>query len=129
MTGARSPWPLVGARYLTGLLAAAQLGKLSALALIAAELGLSLPTVALAVSLLQVAGATLGAAAGLLAQRKRSANPIFPADPEPANLMSIATTRGRSGHGSAATGAVFGAGGGLSGVGLEGYGMGRSQRG
>ena len=70
MTGARSPWPLVGARYLTGLLAAAQLGKLSALApLIAAELGLSLPTVALAVSLLQVGGATLGAAAGLLAQR------------------------------------------------------------
>ena len=26
--------------------------------------------------------------------RKRSANPIFPADPEPANLVSTATTKG-----------------------------------
>ena len=66
----RSPWPLVCTLYLCGLLAAAQLGKLSALApLIAAELQLSLPTVALAISLLEVGGATLGAAAGLLAQR------------------------------------------------------------
>lgn len=66
----RSPWPLVCTLYLCGLLAAAQLGKLSALApLIAAELHLSLPTVALAISLLEVGGATLGAAAGLLAQR------------------------------------------------------------
>lgn len=70
MTGARSPWPLVWTLYLTGLVAAAQLGKLSALApLIAAELGLRLPTVALAISLLDVGGATLGAAAGLMAQR------------------------------------------------------------
>ena len=66
----RSPWPLVWTLYLTGLVAAAQLGKLSALApLVAAELGLGLPTVALAISLLEVGGATLGAAAGLLAQR------------------------------------------------------------
>ncbi len=66
----RSPWPLVWTLYLSGLLAAAQLGKLSALApLIAAELRLSLPTVALAISLLEVGGATLGTLAGLLAQR------------------------------------------------------------
>ena len=66
----RSPWPLVALLYLTGLLAAAQLGKLSALApLIAAELRLSLPTVALAISLLEVGGASLGAVAGLLAHR------------------------------------------------------------
>ena len=66
----RSPWPLVALLYLTGLLAAAQLGKLSALApLIAAELQLGLPTVALAVSLLEVGGASLGAVAGLLAHR------------------------------------------------------------
>lgn len=56
--------------YATGLLAAAQLGKLSALApLIAAELRLSLPTMATAISLLEVGGATLGAVAGLLAHR------------------------------------------------------------
>ena len=60
-------------------------------------------------------------------QGKRSANPIFPANPEPANLVSIATTRGRSGFGSATAGAVLGAGGGLPGVGLEGHGMGRGQ--
>ena len=70
MSGARSTWPLVWTLYLTGLVAAAQLGKLSALApWVAAELGLSLPTMALAISLLEVGGATLGAAAGLLAQR------------------------------------------------------------
>ena len=64
-----------------------------------------------------------------LVEGKRSANPIFPADPEPANLVSTAMTRGRSGFGSATAGAVFGAGGGLSGVGLEGYGMGCGPRG
>jgi MFS family permease len=65
-----SPWPLVGLLYLSGLLAAAQLGKLSALApLVAAALGLALPLVALAISLIEVGGATLGAVAGLLAHR------------------------------------------------------------
>ena len=70
MTVPASVWPRVGALYLTGLVAAAQLGKLSALApLIAADLGLGLPVLALAISLLELGGATLGAAAGLLAQR------------------------------------------------------------
>jgi MFS family permease len=70
MTAVRSPWPLVGLLYLSGLLAAAQLGKLSALApLIASSLGLSLTTVALAISLIEIGGSTLGAAAGLLAHR------------------------------------------------------------
>ncbi len=65
-----SPWPLVGLLYLCGLLAAAQLGKLSALApLVAVALGLGLPLVALAISLIEVGGATLGAVAGLLANR------------------------------------------------------------
>ena len=70
MTTPRSPWPLVGLLYLTGLLAAAQLGKMSALApLVASALGLSLTTVAIAISLVEFGGATLGAAAGLFAQR------------------------------------------------------------
>lgn len=67
---ATSPWPLVGLLYLSGLLAAAQLGKLSALApLVAAALGLALPLVALAISLIELGGATLGAVAGVLAHR------------------------------------------------------------
>ena len=70
MSAQHSPWSLVWVLYLTGLLAAAQLGKLSALApLIAADLQLGLTTVATAISLLEVGGATLGAVAGLLAQR------------------------------------------------------------
>ena len=71
MTGAaRSPWPLVWLLYLCGLLAAAQLGKMSALApLVTAALGLGLTTVAIAISLIEVGGATLGAVAGLLAHR------------------------------------------------------------
>lgn len=70
MTGPRSPWPLVGLLYLSGLLAAAQLGKLSALApLIASALGLGLTTVAAAISLIELGGATLGAVGGLLAHR------------------------------------------------------------
>lgn len=52
------------------MLAAAQLGKMSALApLISAELQLSLTTVATLVSLLEVGGATLGVVAGVLASR------------------------------------------------------------
>ena len=70
MSAQASPWPLIWALYLTGLMAAAQLGKLSALApLIAADLQLGLTTVATAISLLEVGGATLGAVAGVLAQR------------------------------------------------------------
>ena len=70
MTFPRSPWPLVGLLYLTGLLAAAQLGKMSALApLVASALGLSLTTVAVAISLIELGGATLGAVAGLFAHR------------------------------------------------------------
>lgn len=70
MSRAGSPWPVVLLLYATGLLAAAQLGKLSALApLIAADLGLGLTTLALAISLLEIGGAGLGAAAGRLAQR------------------------------------------------------------
>lgn len=69
-TRPRSPWPAIVGHYLTGVLAAAQLGKLSALAPpIAAELQLSLTTVAAAVSLLELGGATLGLVAGLLAAR------------------------------------------------------------
>ena len=70
MTTLRSPWPLVGLLYLTGLLAAAQLGKMSALApLVASALSLSLTTVAIAISLIELGGATLGAVAGLFAHR------------------------------------------------------------
>ena len=66
----RSPWPLVWLLYLSGLLAAAQLGKMSALApLVASALGLSLTTVAIAISLIEIGGATLGAVAGLFAHR------------------------------------------------------------
>lgn len=66
----RSPWPAVWGLYLLGVFAAAQLGKMSALApLMAQDLGLSLTTVAAAISLLEAGGATLGAVAGLLAQR------------------------------------------------------------
>lgn len=57
--------------------------------------------------------------AGRALPPQRCATPVFPADTEAANLVSIATTKGRSGPGSATTGAVLGAGGGLSDVGLE----------
>lgn len=70
MSATPAPWALVGVLYGIGLLAAAQLGKLSALApLIAADLQLGLPTVAAAISLLELGGATLGAVAGVVAQR------------------------------------------------------------
>lgn len=65
-----SPWPAVLLLYAAGLMAAAQLGKLSALApLFTPALGLGLAAAAWAISLLEVGGATLGAVAGLLAQR------------------------------------------------------------
>ncbi len=63
-------WGAILGYYGLGVLAAAQMGKLSALVpLIAAELDLSLTSAAAAVSLLELGGATLGAVAGLLAQR------------------------------------------------------------
>lgn len=65
-----SPWPAVGLLYLCGLFAAVQLGKFSALApLMAVALGLSLPAVAVAISLVEAGGATLGSMAGRLADR------------------------------------------------------------
>ncbi|MBI3369815.1 MAG: MFS transporter [Burkholderiales bacterium] len=67
---AHSPWPAVWGLYLLGVFAAAQLGKMSALApLMARDLALSLTTVAAAISLLEAGGATLGGVAGRLAQR------------------------------------------------------------
>jgi cyanate permease len=63
-------WPAVWLLYGAGLMAAAQLGKLSALApVITPALGLSLAGAAWTVSLIEVGGATLGAVAGVLAQR------------------------------------------------------------
>ena len=65
-----NPWPAVLLLYAAGLMAAAQLGKMSALApLFGPDLGLSLAGAAWAVSLLEVGGATLGAVAGGLALR------------------------------------------------------------
>ncbi|WP_395704148.1 CynX/NimT family MFS transporter [Aquabacterium sp.] len=65
-----TPWPAIVGYYLIGLLAAAQLGKMSALApLIAAELQLPLTTAAAAISLLEAGGATLGVVAGVLAAK------------------------------------------------------------
>lgn len=70
MSSSRSPWPLVVLLYLSGLLAAAQLGKMSALTpLISNSIGLSLTLAAVAISLIELGGATFGAAAGLMAQR------------------------------------------------------------
>jgi MFS family permease len=63
-------WPRIWLLYAAGLLAAAQLGKMSALApLFAPALGLGLAAAAWAVSLIEVGGATCGAAAGALTQR------------------------------------------------------------
>jgi MFS transporter, CP family, cyanate transporter len=60
----------VGLLYLCGLLAAAQLGKLSALApLIQAELLLPLTVVAAAISMIELGGSTLGSVAGMIAWR------------------------------------------------------------
>jgi hypothetical protein len=65
-----SPWPALLLLYAAGLMAAAQLGKMSALVpVISPPLGLSLGSAAWVVSLLEVGGATLGAVAGGLALR------------------------------------------------------------
>lgn len=67
---AHSPWPAIWLLYAAGLLAAAQLGKFAALApVIAQELALSLPAVAVAISLVEAGGATLGFVAGRLAAK------------------------------------------------------------
>lgn len=64
----RARWVAIFGHYLLGVFSAAQLGKMSALApVVAADLGLSLTTVAGAISLLEAGGALLGAVAGLLA--------------------------------------------------------------
>lgn len=63
-------WPRIWLLYAAGLLAAAQLGKMSALApLFAPALGLTLAAAAWAVSLIEVGGAIFGAAAGALTHR------------------------------------------------------------
>ena len=71
MTASRgSPWPRIAILYLCGLLGAAQLGRLAALApLIQVALALSLTTVAAAISVIEIGGATLGFGAGRLAHR------------------------------------------------------------
>jgi MFS family permease len=66
----RARWAAIFGYYLLGVFSAAQLGKMSALApVVAADLALSLTTVAGAISLLEAGGALLGAVAGLLALR------------------------------------------------------------
>ena len=65
-----SPWPRIWILYGCGLLGAAQLGRLAALApAIQVALGLSLTTVAAAISLIEIGGATLGFGAGRVAHR------------------------------------------------------------
>lgn len=67
---ARGPWPAVTLLYACGLYAAVQLGKFAALApLFGVALGMSLPLVALAISLVEAGGATLGFLGGRLADR------------------------------------------------------------
>jgi CP family cyanate transporter-like MFS transporter len=64
----RARWGAIFGYYLVGVFSAAQLGKMSALApVVAADLRLSLTTVAGAISLLEAGGALLGAVAGLMA--------------------------------------------------------------
>ncbi|MEY4416075.1 MAG: hypothetical protein RIQ53_3368 [Pseudomonadota bacterium] len=66
----RSPWPALLGWYGCGLLAAAQLGKMSALApWIGPALGLGLTLMAVVISALEAGGALLGSAGGRLAGR------------------------------------------------------------
>jgi len=63
-------WARIGWWYALGVLAAAQLGKMSALApLITIELALGLTLAGVLISLLEIGGATLGFAAGLFVDR------------------------------------------------------------
>jgi predicted MFS family arabinose efflux permease len=60
------PWPTIIALWLLGVLAAAQLAKISIIApLLQSRFGLSLPQTGLLISLLEVGGAMLGFVAGL----------------------------------------------------------------
>lgn len=60
------PWPTIIALWLLGVLAAAQLAKISTIApLLQSRFDLSLPQIGLLISLLEVGGALLGFAAGL----------------------------------------------------------------
>jgi len=62
----RTPWPRILTLWLVGILAAAQLAKISAIAPILREsFHLSLPQIALLISLLEVGGALFGFVAGL----------------------------------------------------------------
>ncbi|MDH4743289.1 MFS transporter [Sphingomonas sp. CBMAI 2297] len=62
----RTPWPRIITLWLVGILAAAQLAKISAIAPILREsFHLSLPEIALLISLLEVGGALFGFVAGL----------------------------------------------------------------
>ncbi|MBN8811576.1 MULTISPECIES: MFS transporter [unclassified Sphingomonas] len=62
----RTPWPRIITLWLVGILAAAQLAKISAIAPILREsFHLSLPQIALLISLLEVGGALFGFVAGL----------------------------------------------------------------
>lgn len=63
-------WPTIILLWFIGVLAAAQLGKMAALMpAIRADLGLSLSSAGLMVSLIEAGGASLGAVAGILAAR------------------------------------------------------------
>ncbi|MCM5555422.1 CynX/NimT family MFS transporter [Pleomorphomonas sp. NRK KF1] len=63
-------WPTILLLWFAGVLAAAQLGKMAALIpAIRADLGLSLTSAGLMVSLIEAGGASLGAVAGILAAR------------------------------------------------------------
>ncbi len=66
----KNPWPRILLLWLAGILAAAQLGKMAALApLIADSYALSLTQAGWLISLLEVSGATLGLAGGLVIAR------------------------------------------------------------
>lgn len=63
-------WGPIAWLYMLGLLAAAQLGKMSALVpLISVEMAISLTLAGVVISLLEIGGATLGFAAGLFVDR------------------------------------------------------------
>ncbi|GIL37965.1 CynX/NimT family MFS transporter [Roseiterribacter gracilis] len=65
-----SDWIRIGLLYVVGVIAASQLGKMSALVpLIDRELTLGLTVAALLVSLLEIGGASLGVVAGMLLHR------------------------------------------------------------
>lgn len=65
-----SHWPTIVLLWLSGVMAAAQLGKMASLMpAIRADLGLTLSGAGLTISLIETAGATLGSVAGIVAAR------------------------------------------------------------